>query len=219
MKRIVLIISLFFALSSLALAAGHHPQLKLNAADQSGAKKLLLQKAVVGAGFTDAGQDSGGSSDLFCPSYNPNLSSLTETASVYGHDFTTSLGDFISSKAMVFVNAAQASRAFSAVKNPKVGICFKQLAAKSLAKLKPKNAHISSKPIRVGSFKGYGWSYQAQITVSKGVTLPYTIVFFYYLKGRAVSTLFVAGFQSAKLASAARDASAAMAEEIGLSQF
>jgi hypothetical protein len=204
MRRFVAALVTVFAcagLASLASAASpRDPVLHKRPADVALAKRLLLAKTDLPAGFRDAGPDrSGSNSNVDCKGVvQPDLHRLVMTADVSSHDFerTDPVDGFtqVRTEATLFMNAAEAEASIAwLVKLPKATLerCFATAVRAGLPKTaKTAGFHLTVVHRASGELHRDIWQLQMRFERS-GVWFPVELVIGGYRRGRALEMLMV----------------------------
>ena len=132
MTRALAVIALLATLAGVAAAApSREPKKAIKPAVQARAKRILVSlKDLPGFGWK-IGPSQADRSSPHCSYYNPDRSKLTENGDFNSPDFTRPDGMYVSSAVGIFVSAAQARTAFSAVVRPELARCLGEIVAKS----------------------------------------------------------------------------------------
>jgi hypothetical protein len=189
---------LTLAAASAAFAGPKDPQLHKRPADVRLAKRLIISRDDLPAGFVHKGpqKNSGPTPDIPCK--QPNLHALVMTADVSSHNFVRQHpGGYAetSSEASFFLHAAQAQKAVAAVTNRKIGACLKQVVIKSATKssngaLKIVSAHVTPLSESIGDLRAKFWDILVTFKV-QGHRLQDELVLAYFRRGRVVSALMI----------------------------
>jgi len=195
---LLLVLVLFAVLAGSATAAATKagdPQKRHNAADQSWAERMRIQRSDLGAGDWRVEQHSDDDSGLPKQCKDPNLSDLVETGSAEKPDFTRS-GSTVSSGSIVFQSERQLRTAFARLARQPLSSCFitalKQEARRSGMRIRV----ASLGTIRTGNLAPLSKTGRVDLVLTvQGVTVKGHFSYYLLGHGRASVMLVVSSFQ------------------------
>jgi hypothetical protein len=194
MTRRLTLLALLVALAAPALgtAANRQPKHAYTAAGQALARKIVLTKADLPAGFTGKPSSSSTSTTPSCPGFKPDQSDLTEIGEAESPEFSGPAGvPYVSSQVSVFLNPAQAKKSFERVVRPGLTQCLSSFLTGSA----PKGMTFSVTSQRLDPIKGLGDQAAAAtlaLTARQGTQVLRFVVQFHAVRKGAVAGLVLA---------------------------
>jgi hypothetical protein len=192
MRRALLLPIFLIALALAATAAARDPrleQVRLNAADNALAKRIVLKPGDVGAGWRKV-RVPDSDEPLRCPGFNPDLSRFTVTGKAKTA-FTQPTGASIASAVEVYESGADAVGDFKTAAKPALARCMKLMLEREFGAAGVPVRVRSARVVRAPSVGDRRIAYRVIAGLSAGgATLNLYFDVVVLQKGRSIAALF-----------------------------